>query len=136
MPPSAGPGSDRLSLEESTLVLAIVRRWMHRLRIRSIYGLFVLGDVSRSTLYRWMAGERAVRLPIRSVRGIARALAREAESSEPVVEVGRVLDLAVDRIRAEKLLVAEFRARRLSFQKVISAIHAAKHRIVPEDEAL
>lgn len=125
----------RLSKNESALALSVIREWMRRLRIRSVYELFVLADVRKSTLYRWMSCDSAVRLPIRSVRAIAGALAAEAESSEPLAEIERVVGPAEQRVLGEGRLMAEFRARGLSFQKTMSAIQAARHRIVPEEDA-
>lgn len=133
-PEGRASAGQRLSKDESALALAIVRDWMRRLRIRSVYELFVLAEVRKSTLYRWMTCGSAVRLPIRSVRALASALATEAQSDEPLVEIERIVTLAEQRIRGEGSLMVEFRARGLSFQKAMSAIQAARHRVVPQEE--
>lgn len=123
---------DRLSSADSAAVLALIRSWMVRLGIRSVYELYLLADVPRPTLHRWFAEK--VRLPIAGVRRLGRVLAARAGSNDPMTGLESLLKTATTSDRHLRSLAAECRVRRVPYRRAVEAIHAAQLRIVPIDE--
>ena len=128
----------RLSRVESQSALDLIQECMADAGISSIYELFVSTELKRSTLYRWFADAelgRVVELPIPHIRALAEALAAEANSEGPLRELNELLDLAERREARNAELIAEFKARRVSYWRALAAIRAAGHRLVPIDES-
>ena len=105
---------------------------MTRLGIRSVYELYLLGDIPRPTLHRWLVG--AVRLPIAGARTLAATLAAQADRDDLVGEMEALLQTARLRGNQDSLLARECRARRVPYRRVVEAISAARLRVVPVDE--
>ncbi len=135
----AGRGSlARLSRAESESAIVLIHECMANARVRSIYELFVSTELKRSTLYRWFADAelgRVTELPIAAVRALADALEIEGDSEGPSRELTALLDLAERREVRNAELIAEFKARRISYWRALAAIRAAGHRLVPIEES-
>lgn len=117
----------RLSSEESERLLVLIRQWMRRLGIRSGYELYLLGSVSRATIYRWLGG----RIPVDGARQLAEILSQYANHDGPTRDIEAVLEDRSGDVPALSPLIAEFRARRVPYRRAIEAITAARFRIVP-----
>ncbi len=127
----------RLSRAESALALALVQECMPSAGVSSIYELFVSTDLKRSTLYRWFADAelgRVTELPISAVRALAEALAGEGDAEGPLRELSALVDSAQRREARYAELIAQFRARRVSYWRALAAIRAAGHRLVPVED--
>jgi hypothetical protein len=127
----------RLSRAESESALGLIQECMSNAGVCSVYELFVSTELKRSTLYRWFADAelgRVTELPIAAVRAIAEALAVEGDSVGPLRELSALLDVAERRDAHNAELIAEFKARRISYWRALAAIRAAGHRLVPIED--
>ena len=118
---------DRLSRQDSERALLLIRSWMARLGIRSVYELFLMLSVPRATLNRWFVGN--VRLPVGGMRAIAEALAVRAGVEDPKRDLEAIISDPPART-CLRLLADELRVRRLPYRRTLEALHAAKLMVV------
>lgn len=105
---------------------------MDRLGIRSVYELWLMTDIPRPTLHRWLAEK--VRFPIAGLRLVGDALSGLAGSDDPTKGIDAILragDIGANHL---SLLAAECRARRVPYRRAIEAIRAAQLQIVPAED--
>jgi len=126
--PAGGQRAERLSLEASRQLAQLIAIWMDKAGLRSVYELYLLVDVPRATLHRWLKGQ--VRVPEGRGREILGALASCVGSSEPLKAFDRFLVSERDSTSWNQRLREELRARRVPIKRALDALSAA--RALPE----
>lgn len=120
-------------MRESIAAIALIVESMNRAKIRTVYELFLLSDVPRSTLHRWLRGV-GLRLPVEGVKNLIEAISEYAQTDESTHAFAAILR---DRNRPSPLscLQSECRLRRVPYPRMIAAIQAARLAIVPVEQS-
>ena len=117
---------DRLSVEDSATVVRLIARWMATAGVTSTYQLYLLADVRRASIYRWLSG--GVRLPIAGARKLIEALSDETASEE----LQDAFDELMPSESFEVRLRSELRLRGVRVRRAMDAIRAAGVPIPPD----
>jgi hypothetical protein len=130
-PVSSAQRPERFSIEASRQLSELIKNWMAKAGLKSTYELYLLVDVPRATLHRWLTGR--VRVPVSRSREIVEALGLRAESEEPLKAFDRVLLTERDSTSWNARLRAELRARGVPIKRALDALRAAN--AVPAEDA-